>query len=433
MPSKNASSNQETRLSLRLQKLIEASQKLAQVESVENLVPLLLELVRAVTGAEASSFLIYDPDRHVLRFSTITDEHISDTAAESLKKTIEIPVGEGIAGWVAKERQPLIVEDAQKDSRFFNKVDKSTGFITRSILGVPVLYGDELMGVIEAVNAIDKPCFDSADKELLVSFADLAAVAIFRARLLEERLQQQKMQIQMETAAKIQSLFRPKAPDIGSGSHIWAISEPAKFVGGDLYDVIPMPDNSWLLYVADVSDKGLPAALIMAALWYRIRSEAHQHQNVGALLGKLNKVLYDLLSEEGYFVTIFIAQYWPNTGKLELVSGGHHPALKVSKNIIRNIAGSRGPSLGIDRWSSYNNEAVHLAPGESMLFTTDGVSEVISPRGEFFGLQRIVDCVKSVPRPPRGRRLWESLKEWQAHTEAHDDLTMLEIWRDDIV
>ena len=243
MPSKNTSSNPETRLSLRLQKLIEASQKLAQVESVESLVPLLLELARDVTGAEASSFLIYDPDRQVLRFSTIKDDQIGEKAAESLKETIEIPVGEGIAGWVAKERKPLIVEDAQKDSRFFNKVDKSTGFITRSILGVPVLYGDELMGVIEAVNSRNKSCFDSADKDLLVSFADLAAVAIFRAKLLEERLQQQKLQIQMETASKIQSLFRPKAPDIGSGSHIWAISEPARFVGGDLYDVIPMPDK----------------------------------------------------------------------------------------------------------------------------------------------------------------------------------------------
>jgi serine phosphatase RsbU (regulator of sigma subunit) len=376
--------------------------------------------------------LIYDPDRQVLRFSTINDDQIGDKAAKSLKETIEIPMGEGIAGWVAKERQPLIVEDAQKDSRFFNKVDKSTGIITRSILGVPVLYGDELMGVIEAVNSKEKSCFDSADKDLLVSFADLAAVAIFRARLLEERLQQQKMQIQMETAAKIQSLFRPKAPDIGSGSHIWAISEPARFVGGDLYDVIPMPDNSWLVYVADVSDKGLPAALIMAALWYRIRSEAHQHENVGALLGKLNKLLYDLLSEEGYFVTIFIAQYWPKTGNLELVSGGHQPALKISKNMIQNIAGIRGPSLGIDRWSQYHKETVQLAPGESMLFTTDGVSETINPRGEFFGLQRIADCVNCVQRPPRGRRLWNSLKEWQANTEAHDDLTMLEIWRDEV-
>lgn len=428
----HASSNPEKRLSLRLQKLIEASQKLAQVESVESLVPLLLELARAVTGAEASSFLIYDPERHVLRFSTIKDDQIGDKAAESLKETIEIPVGEGIAGWVAKERKPLIVEDAQKDKRFFNKVDKSTGFITRSILGVPVLYGDELMGVIEAVNAIDKPYFDSADKDLLASFADLAAVAIIRARLLEERLQQQKMRIQMETAAKIQALFRPKAPDLGSGSHIWAVSKPAKFVGGDLFDVIPMPDNSWLLYVADVSDKGLPAALIMAALWYRIRSEAHQYGNVGSLMEKLNKVLYDLLSEEGYFVTIFIAQYWPKIGKFELVSGGHQPALKISKNTSRNIAGSRGPSLGINRLSRYNQETVQLAPGESMLFITDGVSEAINSRGEFFGLQRLIDCVNSVQKPPRGRRLWESLKGWQANTEAHDDLTMLEIWREEV-
>ena len=423
-------SDQETKLALRLQRLIEANQTLAQVESLENLVPLLLSLAREVTGAGASSFLIYDPERRTLRFSTIEDNKISAAAQQKLKESVEVPIGEGIAGWVARERQPLIVKDAQNDDRFFKTADESTGFVTRSILGVPVQYGDELLGVIEVLNPHEKNSFEDSDSDLLVSFANLAAVAIIRARLLEERLHQQKIQIQVETAAKIQALFRPKPPDPGSGSHFWAVSLPARFVGGDLYDFIPMADGSWLVYAADVSDKGLPAALIMAALWYRIRSEANRHSSVGKLLESLNESLNELLEEEGYFVTIFIGQYWPDSGKMELANGGHHPALKINKTGYETIEANRGPSLGITCCCQYETETVLLKPGESVLFTTDGVTEALNPHGELYGLQRIIDQLKSNPGPPWGPNIMKSLRKWQGGAEPSDDLTMLEFWRE---
>ena len=273
--------NDESQVSKRLKKLIDANQSLAEVESLDKLVPRFLELAREVTDAEASSFLIYDPAKNILRFASVKDEIVGNKAEEILIDTIELKMGEGIAGLVAEERKPLIIKDAQKDERFYNKADASTGFVTRTLLAVPVSHGDELLGVIEVLNTKNKPHFDKADQELLTSFANLAAVAIIRARLLDERLKQQKVQIQIETAAKIQSLFRRKPPEMGSGSHIWAVSLPAGFVGGDLYDMIPMRDDSWLIYVADVSDKGLPAALVMAALWSRIRSEAPKHETVG--------------------------------------------------------------------------------------------------------------------------------------------------------
>jgi len=421
---------QAAKLALRLQKLIEANQKLAQVESVENLVPLLLNLAREVTGAEASSFLIHDPDHHVLRFSAIRDENINGISEKSLKQTIAIPIGEGIAGWIAREKQPLLIEDAQKDSRFFNKVDKSTGFVTRSILGVPVLYGDELLGVIEVLNARGKPCFDKADQDILMSFGNLAAVAIIRSRLLEERLQQQKINIELDTAARIQALFRPQLPSLDHGSHIWAFSKPARFVGGDLYDIIPMPDNSWLVYVADVAGKGLPAAIIMAALWYRIRSEAHLYSDVGKLLYALNAALYDLLAEEGYFVTILIGQYWPAIGKLELANGGHLPALKASKTGYESISGHRGLSLGIDVSKCYKIATVSLSDNESIFLMTDGATEAEDHKGDFFGEQRIIKCIREASGPPWAGCILKEIKAWQAHTEFSDDLTLLEIWRE---
>ncbi len=419
----------DSKLAIRLQKLCEANQDLARVESVENLVPLLLELARDVTDAEASSFFNYDSPRQVLRFYTIRDEAISDAGEKSLKE-MAIPLGEGIVGWVARKRQPLIVADAQNDERFFQDADKSTGLVTRSILGVPVVYADELLGVMEVLNPKDKTSFDDSDKELLVSFANLAAVAIFRARLLQERLEQQKLQIQMETAAKIQALFRPIPPEIGSGSHIWAFSKPARFVGGDLYDIIPMPGGSYLTYVADVSDKGLPAALIMAALWYRIRSEAGLHRDVASLLETLNAALTKLLEEEGYFATIVIAQYWPLGGELEIACGGHLPALKISNRTVEPLQVESGPALGVICCPRYDKASFHISEGESVLLLTDGVSESENADGELFGMPRVTDNLSRQGDLPRGPGLMGEIETWQGSTEPNDDITLLEIWRD---
>ncbi|MFH1821328.1 MAG: GAF domain-containing protein, partial [Methanobacteriota archaeon] len=263
--------NDETNIAKRLKKLIEANQYLADIESIDALLPRLLELAKNVTVAEASSLLLYNPKRNVLEFTSVVDEVIGKTGGEILKSSIELKMGEGIAGWVAENRKALNIEDVQQDPRFSKGADKQTGFITRNLLSVPLVYGEELLGVINALNSKDKPSFDTEDQELLESFGHLAAVAITRSKLLEDRLKQQKFQIQLETASKIQSLFWPELPEMGADSHVWAISVPAAFVGGDLYDLIPMTDGSWMIYVADVSDKGLPAALIMVALWSKIR------------------------------------------------------------------------------------------------------------------------------------------------------------------
>jgi hypothetical protein len=89
-----------------------------------------------------------------------------------------------------------------------------------------------------------------------------------------------------------------KMPELGEGSHVWGFSEPAVSVGGDLYDVMPMPDGSWLVYVADVAGKGLPAALMIAAISAKIRSIAHLHNEVNKLLAQVNKGNYRFLARQ---------------------------------------------------------------------------------------------------------------------------------------
>jgi sigma-B regulation protein RsbU (phosphoserine phosphatase) len=416
-----------------LKRLIEAHQSLADMESLDALLPVLLDLARNVTNAEAASIMLYDEKREVLQFAAAKDEVLGEKAREVLKRAVELRKGEGIAGWVAQNKQAINIADAQKDHRFSGKADVKTGFITRNLLCAPLLYGDDLIGVINVLNSKEKPCFDGFDESLLECFADLAGTAITRSRFLELRLQQERMEVQLEAAAKIQALFWPKLPDLGVGSNVWAVSTPATFVGGDLYDVIRMDDESWLIYVADVSDKGLPAALIMAALSTKIRSEALSRHEVDKLLENVNKGIYELTEEEGFFATVVLGRYWPSDGRMQFTLGGHLPPLWVVEGKVRGVPEIKGMSLGVKPDSEYEKKEIILSPGESMLFLTDGVTEAENERGELFGSDRLLSHIKSASGPPYGAGLLDAVNLWRGTAEANDDLTMLEIWREPVL
>ena len=420
----------ENKIGNRLKKLIEANQHLACIDSPDELFPKLLDLAKNATAAEASSLMLYDRKRDVLEFASVADEVIGGDGRETLKRTVELKMGEGIAGWVAENRQPLIIKDAQKDPRFFKNADRQTGFLTRTLLSVPLVYREKLLGVINVLNSKEKPCFDSKDQALLESFAHMATVAIIRSRLLAARLRQQRFKIQLEAASKIQSLFWPKLPEMGTGSNVWAISVPAAFVGGDLYDFISMQDGSWVIYVADVADKGLPAALIMVALWSRIRSEALLHEDVDRLLKTVNNAMVELMAEEGFFATIIMGRYWPATGKMQLACGGHLPPLWIKRDGLRDSLDLKGPSLGVISGANYEKEEIILSPGESILFLTDGVTEAENEQNELFGHHRLVERIQKTNKPPWGNGILDAINAWQGTAKASDDLTVLEIWRD---
>ena len=188
----------DSSLNVRLKKLIRANQILARIESLDELLPQLLRLAQDVTRAEASSILLYNRDREVLDFALVMNDVIGEERVRILEQKMELPLGEGIAGWVALHKRSLNVKDAQNDQRFSKKADKETGFVTRCLVCVPVLHGQTLLGVVQVLNPKDKEYFDQEDRELLESFAHLAAVAIVRSHLLRERLRQREVEARLE-------------------------------------------------------------------------------------------------------------------------------------------------------------------------------------------------------------------------------------------
>ena len=242
--------------------------------------------------------------------------------------------------------------------------------------------------------------------------------------------QSAQLQIQLRTATKVQTLFWPEIPELNAGSHIWAMSAPAAYVGGDLYDVIPLRDESILAYVADVSDKGVPAALIMAALSTKIRSEAQIYSEIDELLGSINNSTYELTSEEGFFATMALVRYWQNTGKVELAIGGHLQPLWISKTGIRDLPQVNGVSLGVTPDVRYEKVEILLSPGESIILYTDGVVEAENKDRELYGYDRMVGYITNSKGPPWGKRLIDEIGRWRGDAKLNDDVTLLEIWRE---
>jgi sigma-B regulation protein RsbU (phosphoserine phosphatase) len=256
--------------------------------------------------------------------------------------------------------------------------------------------------------------------------------SMLRIKELHDTVLEQSSQLknQLKTASVIQKLFWPELPNLGGGVHIWAASHPASYVGGDFYDVITLPDTSIIAYVADVAGKGVPAALIMAALSMKIRTEALLQQDINSLLQAVNTGMYNLASEEGYFVTLVLLRFWPIEGKIELVRAGHPNPVWIADGVFKQIPPLKGVSLGIVTDVEYEKTELWLGSGDSLLLFSDGVIEAENEARELFGDDRLIDYIDSAKGAPRGLELLDVIGKWRGQAEVNDDLTLLEIWYD---
>jgi sigma-B regulation protein RsbU (phosphoserine phosphatase) len=417
-------------LSLRLRHLIDASIMLGEVESAEELFPRLLNIARKVTDAASASLMIYQPEKETLRFAWVEDEVVGNKALKLLEQAGELALGQGLAGWAAANLEPVLIEDAQNDPRFNSNMDKTTGFITRTLITVPLHNGPELLGVITVLNAKNRDHFDSDDLDILTSFANLASMALVRNQLLEKRLQDERLQVEMQSAAKIQSLFWPQPIKTCQGSHCWATCRPAGFVGGDIYDLIQTADDKWLFYLADVSGKGMSAALLTAALSFRVRAEVLHCQEPGELMARINAAMHQLLSGEGHFVTMILGSYNPQNNLITLARAGHPDPIWVHDNKICQVPPTDGLTLGVIDEAEFTTCELALAPGDSLILYSDGLNEAENLRAEIIGLEKVCGRLLKESKPPRACCLPDLVQDWYNGLDPNDDLTLLELWRE---
>lgn len=406
--------------------LIEVGILISAVSRLDSLLAMVMEKARTVMNAEAASIFLINHEKQVFECPVAIGE-----AGETLK-TIEIPLGSGIAGWVASHGTAEIIPDAYKDERFNPEVDLKTGFVTRSIMVAPLKVREKLIGVAEVINRRDGKPFESENLELFKAFCRQVAMAIETARLRKMEEEKQRLEQQLEAAKWIQKSFLPEGFPVTETSkiEIAATSLPAAAVGGDFYDYVILDNGKVGVSIGDVAGKGIPAALFMARLISDFRLFSQRIGSPGKLTTFLNRKVTER-SRRGMFVTFLYGLLDSSTLTFRFSNAGHLPVVHIPANggDIRLIKESGGVPLGILPNAEYAESTITLSKGDFLVLISDGIVEAKNSAGEAFQFDHLLKALS--PSASSAQALMDNLidavQQFTSGAIQHDDSTVVVI------
>ncbi len=266
------------------------------------------------------------------------------------------------------------------------------------------------------------------------SLASHISYAVDRSQDQELRISQQKVSQELLSAGRIQTSILPEKPPVLHGWDITAILEPARETSGDFYDFIPLANGKWGFLIADVTDKGMGAALFMALSSSLIRTYATQYPTLPALA--LNYINRRLLSDThgAMFVTAFYGVLDPDNGRLRYVNAGHNPPFLLSGQKGKPIDQLRGTgmALGVMEDASWQQKIVKFSPGDILLLYTDGITEAENSYGNFYGEQRILEVLRARREQSAEaiqNALLEDVRKFTGKSPKTDDIAIMVIAR----
>lgn len=370
---------------------------------------------------ERASVYQYDPLGEELYTRAVTQLEINE-----IRHSISI----GIAGDVARLRQVANVNDPHSDPRWNSAIDQATGFQTRNILAGPLVspHDGSLLGVLQLINK-RRSSFGTFDEDLLRAFCQHAAVAIDRARLVDELRQRGEIDASLNVARDVQRGFMPtELPDMpGYETATWWY--PNQAVGGDYCDVLPLCDGRMALVIADVSGHGLGPSLIMASVRAALRALVLEHSAAKDLIELLSRALAGDL-QEGRFITLMLAEIDPSTHRLEYANAGHAPAIhfKAAEQIFEPLPATGFPLGVVDADVHAGAPLLQLDVGDLLVLCTDGIVEAMNAAAQPFGQRRLERIIRDCAKQPVSEIVREVGRQVELHYAGEsppDDLTIL--------
>jgi len=299
----------------------------------------------------------------------------------------------------------------------------------------PLVGQGELIGVISLGPRLSQQEYSSDDRALLSNLAVQAAPAVRVAQLVRqqqiEARQHERIAQELRLAQLVQQTLLPKAIPNLSGWRIDRYYQPAREVGGDFYDFIDLPSGRLGLVIGDVTDKGVPAALVMATTRSMLRAAAGRLESPGAVLERVNDVLYDEIPPN-MFVTCLYAILDPRTGLLRFANAGHDLPYHHRRDGVDELR-ARGMPLGLMPGMTYDEREITLAPGEGVLFYSDGLVEAHNPQRDMFSfgrLQRLLASGSQGGEALVGMLLEELARFTGDGWQQEDDITMVLLERE---
>ncbi len=370
--------------------------------------------VRAVEG-------LFPPQRTIR-----LDAENKISRSEFLEKVLEnqeLEANEGLIGLVANTMKPLLIEDAAKDPRVIKHADESLRI--NSIIVVPVGYGDDLHGVLAVVNPISGKFFDETELSVATSLAGYSALALKNSETLLQLVEKNKMDLDLDVASSVQSYLLPsKLMEIG-GLESAVLYKPHRKIGGDFFDLFILPDGRYGLVIADVSGKGVTAAIITAICQTKFSNIAKNSSGVSEALISLNKEILNMMRKD-MFVTMTYAIIEKDLSKITFARAGHErPMHYNSATNTTEAIKSSGAAVGVMGSeifdSAIEERTINFASGDIFMLYTDGITETVNSDGEEFSSKRLLGALTNLHGLPCNAIIENVMQEVQKFAYVKDD------------
>lgn len=401
---------------VKLRAMLEIGSDLTRVLNLDEILQkILVRLFTIFPQADAGFVLLKEPETERL-LAQATQSRKRDDSDVRISMTI---VNQAMLG-----REAILSADAIHDPQFQSS-DSLPKMQIRSTMCAPVLGGGETsLGVIQIYTEKLRQPFKRDDLDVLVSVASQVSLAVENARLHSQLLRQREIQRDLEVATQIQLGFLPDRRPRAAGYEFSDYYEAAQSVGGDYFDYVALPQGRVAIAIADVAGKGIPAALLMARLYSAARYHLLTHASVAEAMTGLNAEIAS--SGLGFrFITCVLAVLNPSRHELTLANAGHQPPLRrTAGGTVDALAKTvSGMPLGVTPQQTFQEATLHLEPGDTVVFYTDGITEAMNPDEQIYGIKGLAAYLARGPVEAEDltRGITTDIEQFsQGHTQRDD-------------
>jgi serine phosphatase RsbU (regulator of sigma subunit) len=295
-------------------------------------------------------------------------------------------------------------------------------------LVVPLRSRGETVGALLLGHKLTGTDYTGEDVALLTNLAGQMSVSLQNALLVRDRVGVARIEEELRLARQIQRSFLLSEFPVIPRFEVHALNIPSKEVGGDFYDLVPAGDGSFLLAIADVAGKGVPAALLSSMLQASLRTQAASIPSVAEILRNINSLVYRGTAIH-QFATFFIARLESDSLRMTFCNAGHNYPVVARRNGEQLTLERGGIVLGIMEGAAYEEDAVRLQAGDRVLLYTDGITEAVDAAGEQFGETRLYEVLRGLPQELSARdvadHILDALRAFLGEEEPRDDMTLM--------
>jgi len=406
-----------TRQARTLLLLNEIARELTSILHVDELLKHIAELVARLIDYQMFSILLLDATGEKLQ------HRFSLRFGENIQLKDDRPLGLGVVGYAAQNKQAVLVPDVTKDSRYI-KVNPET----RSELAVPLIYKDKVIGILDLEHT-RRGFFTEDHRRTITTLAAQIAIALENARLYEEvERQEKRLERDLALARELQNRLLPQSPPKLANLEIAAKFVPARAIGGDLYDFVSYSLSRTGIVIGDVSGKGAPAAIYAALVSGILRSHAPIEPGPAEMLRAVNFSLGERRID-AQFVSLIYA-VWNDVNKTLQVANSGLPRPIYCHRGKTEIIEATGLPLGLFDDADYDELTFQAEPGDLFVFFSDGILDARNQQGDLFGRQRVDEIVRRCFTMTAGSlvdSLFAAVTEYSAGLETFDDQTVVVI------